>query len=183
MQLNLLQKSFIVFSTWRLSLLPYKIKVFLFQLVIGLFLTNNGYKAKILISLEYDNIWNFYDKNRKTVPAYKDDFATDISLENLKILDLSQNEIFCKKIEENDFLIQFIKKYTNLEILKLKNSYFYPNWIANVSPDYNKDPKFSRLYLGLLNYLKSGNREFRFITEIDNHFYLEEKYRKIFDFK
>ena len=157
--------------------------------LIKLDLSYCGFSTEVVINFLKNNYGLFSLKNLKLKynniqsDIFEKLLNDEISLENLKILDLSQNEIFCKKIEENDFLIQFIKKYTNLEILKLKNSYFYPNWIANVSPDYNKDPKFSRLYLGLLNYLKSGNREFRFITEIDNHFYLEEKYRKIFDFK
>ena len=82
--------------------------------IIGLFLTNNGYKAKILISLEYDNIWNFYDKNRKTVPAYKDDFATDISLEYLKEVVTSTNHKTLVDQIEQQFLI-FEQQFDILE--------------------------------------------------------------------
>ena len=42
----------------------------------------------------------------------------DILIENLNIIDLSENFIYCKSYEENCNLIKFIEKYQNLTQIK-----------------------------------------------------------------
>lgn len=52
--------------------------------IIGLVKTEKGYRAKICIELKYDNIWNFYGKERKSTPAFVGGLAEHILLEKLQ---------------------------------------------------------------------------------------------------
>ena len=52
--------------------------------IIGLVKTEKGYRAKICIELRYDNIWNFYGKERKSTPAFVGGLAEHIPLEKLQ---------------------------------------------------------------------------------------------------
>ena len=148
-----------------------------------------GFSTDIVINFLKNNYGLFSLKNLKLKynniksDIFEKLLNDEISLDNLKAIDLSQNEIFCKKIEDNEFLVQTIKKFTNLERIKLKETNFYSNWITKISPNFSRDPQFTQLYSDFLNYLKSYNREFAFITDIDNSFYLEDKYRNIFKFQ
>ena len=139
------------------------------------FLKNNyGLFSLKILQLKYNNI---------TCDIFKKLLNDEISLDNLKVIDLSQNEIFCKKLEDNEYLVQNIKKFTNLEIIKLRETYFYPNWITNISPNFSKDPQYVQLYSDLLEYLKRYNRQFAFLTNAENSLYLDDKYKNIFKFK
>ena len=139
------------------------------------FLKNNyGLFSLKILQLKYNNI---------TCDIFKKLLNDEISLDNLKVIDLSQNEIFCKKLEDNEYLVQNIKKFTNLETIKLRETYFYPNWITNISPNFSKDPQYVQLYSDLLEYLKRYNRQFAFLTNAENSLYLDDKYKNIFKFK
>lgn len=52
--------------------------------IIGLVKTEKGYQAKLCVSLKYDNIWNFYGKDRKSTPGYIGGLAESINLEELQ---------------------------------------------------------------------------------------------------
>ena len=77
-------------------------------------------------------------------------------LENLNILELSHNEIDCKEYKENEFLVKFIRKYTNLKSIKLISSYFFGLWDINISIEF-KEAGFRKLYTDLLTEFKNNN--------------------------
>ena len=52
--------------------------------IIGLVKTEKGYQAKLCVSLKYDNIWNFYGKDRKSTPGYLGGLAETINLKELQ---------------------------------------------------------------------------------------------------
>ena len=56
--------------------------------IIGLYKAEKGYEAKLCVSLKYDNIWNFYGKDRKSTPGYIGGLAETINLKKL------QKEVF-----------------------------------------------------------------------------------------
>ena len=142
--------------------------------VIIKFLKNNfGLFSLKNLQLKYNNIKNdFFEK------IVRD----KIVLNNLDVLNLSYNEIPCKKVEDHDMLIKFIKNFTNLTRLKLKNSNFYNNWILSTSPDYDNTQQFTKLYVDLIIYLKKNNRKFTFAVDNNNNILLQEKFREIFRF-
>ena len=102
-------------------------------------------------------------------------------LENLNCLDLSYNDIGCEQYEENESLIKFIKKYTNLKSIKLIITTFFNFWNLNLD---NKEKDFKRLYIDLLNDLKVKNRAFKIVIE-DNEkdYYIEKCLSDLFEFK
>ena len=107
--------------------------------------------------------------------------SDEIILENLNCLDLSYNDIGCEQYEENEFLIKFIKKYTNLKSIKLIITNFFNFWNLNLD---NKEKDFKRLYTDLLNDLKVKNRAFKFVIE-DNEkdYFMENRFSDLFEFK
>ena len=52
--------------------------------IIGLSIVENELIVKEVIEPKYDELWNFYDKERKHIPAISDGSTVDISLENLR---------------------------------------------------------------------------------------------------
>ena len=142
--------------------------------VIIKFLKNNfGLFSLKNLQLKYNNIKNDF---------FKEIVCDEIVLNNLDVLNLSYNEIPCKKVEDHDMLIKFIKNFTNLTRLKLKNSNFYNNWILSTSPDYDNTQQFTKLYVDLIIYLKKNNRKFTFAVDNNNNILLQEKFREIFRF-
>ena len=107
--------------------------------------------------------------------------SDEIILENLNCLDLSYNDIGCEKYEENESLIKFIKKYTNLKSIKLIITTFFNFWNLNLD---NKEKDFKQLYIDLLNDLKVKNRAFKIVIE-DNEkdSYIEKCLSGLFVFK
>ena len=142
--------------------------------VIIKFLKNNfGLLSLKNLQLKYNNIKNdFFEKI----------VCDEIILNNLDVLNLNYNEIPCKKVEDHNSLIKFIKNFTNLTRIKLKNSNFYNNWILSTSPDYDNTQQFTKLYVDLVIYLKKNNRKFIFAVDNNNNIKLDEKFREIFRF-
>ena len=64
--------------------------------IVGIQITNGDYTIKELVSPQYDNLWNFYDKRRTSIPAVKNGSTEDISLTALReiILASSPNTIY-----------------------------------------------------------------------------------------
>ena len=52
--------------------------------IVGIFKVDNTFEIRECVELGYDNIWNFYDKMRLTVPAFRDGVAHDLSLKKLR---------------------------------------------------------------------------------------------------
>ena len=144
------------------------------DIVINFLKNNYGLFSLKNLKMKYNNIKS---------DIFEKLLSDEISLDNLKYMDLSQNEIFCKNLEDNEFMVQTITKFTNLERIKLKETNFYSNWITKISPNFSKDQQFTKLYSDFLEYLKKNNREFAFFIDKDNSFYLEDKYRNIFKFQ
>ena len=108
----------------------------------------------------------------------------EILLENLNVLDLSENIIKVDKIEENEALLNLIKKYTNLKSIKLRNSYFFESWDYHVSLDSGDSEKYREIYTRLLKDLSAKNRIFKFIIDADKKdYYLEHEFKDLFYFK
>lgn len=151
--------------------------------LINLDLSYCGLSTNVLINFLKNNFGLFslkklkLDYNNILSDIFEKIISDEILLENLNVLDLSENEIQCKKYEENEFLKSFIQKYQNLEVIKLKNSLFYRMWNINL------DIKNIReLYNEIIDYIETNNRKFHFIVEKKSEF-LEKKYENLFIFK
>ena len=118
---------------------------------------NYGLFSLKKLNLKYNNLES---------DIFKKMDCDEITLESLNIIDLSENTIECKTIEENENLIKFIVKNKNLEMIKLMSSNFFESWINLFKQDNAK--KLNNLYKDLKKYLKENNRRFMFVIDEDN---------------
>ena len=139
------------------------------------FLKNNfGLFSLENLKLKYNN----FDSS-----IFKALLSNDISLENLKTIDLSENVIPLKEYEENKFLVEFIKKNKNLEQIKLMNAEFIDRWTVNISPDTDTNGQFRKLYIAFKEDLKKDNRQFIFIIDSVNWCFVEKEFEHLFNFR
>ena len=139
------------------------------------FLKNNfGLFSLKNLKLKYNN----FDSS-----IFKALLSDDIYLENLKTIDLSENVIPVKEYPENVSLVEFIKKYKNLEQIKLMNSEFIDRWTVNISTDTDTDNKFRNLYIKFKEEIKKDNRQFIFIIDSNNWNFVEKEFEHLFSFR
>ena len=140
------------------------------------FLKNNyGLFSLKKLNLKYNNIDNeiFTKLN-----------CDEILLENINTIDLSENNIACLKFQSNENLVKLIKKYHNLEMIKLLNSKYFESWIENISRKNDTDSKFNNLFQDLKSFLRKNNRRFLFvINEENSSAFNENDFQDLFSFR
>ena len=108
----------------------------------------------------------------------------EILLENINTIDLSENNIACLKFQSNENLVKLIKKYHNLEMIKLLNSKYFESWIENISRKNDTDSKFNNLFQDLKSFLRKNNRRFLFvINEENSSAFNENDFQDLFSFR
>ena len=133
-----------------------------------------GLKTDVLISFLKNNFGLFSLKklNLKYNNIESDVFTKlncdDILLENINIIDLSENNIRCTNFEDNENLVKLIKKYNNLEMIKLLNSYYFESWTKNISDKNDPQSKFKNLFNNLKSFLRENDRRFMFVINEEN---------------
>ena len=148
-----------------------------------------GITTKVFVNFLKNNFGLFSLKNLKLKynnfdsSIFKNLLSEDILLENLKTIDLSENVIPLKEFEDNKSLVEFIKKYKNLEQLKLMNSEFIDRWTVNISPDTDTEGQFRNLYISFKEEMKKDNRQFIFIIDSSNWSFVEKEFEHLFNFR
>ena len=149
-----------------------------------------GLKTDILINFLKNNYGLFSLKklNLKYNNIDSDIFTKlncdEILLENINTIDLSENNIACIKFRDNENLVKLIKKYNNLEMIKLLNSKYFESWIENISPSNDTDSKFNNLFQDLKSFLRKNNRRFLFvINEENSSAFNENDFQDLFSFR
>ena len=148
-----------------------------------------GLQTDIVISFLKNNFGLFSLKNLNLKyniiksDIFQKILCDDIILENLNSFDLSQNIITCEKYNENESLVNFIKKHQNLEKLKLIESYFFKSWNMNITPEQDIEEKFKNLYKDLVKDLKINKRRFMFIIDEESWNYVEQEFNSLFSFQ
>ena len=133
-----------------------------------------GLKTDVLISFLKNNFGLFSLKklNLKYNNIESDVFTKlncdEILLENINIIDLSENNIRCTNFVDNENLVKLIKKYNNLEMIKLLNSYYFESWTKNISAKNDPESKFKNLFKDLKRFLREKDRRFMFVINEEN---------------
>jgi hypothetical protein len=108
----------------------------------------------------------------------------EILLDNINVLDISENTINCDKIEENEALRKFVERYTNLKTIKLRNTFFFGLWDYHISNDYENHKEYRDIYSKLIKDLTEKKRIFKFIIEeAEKDRFLEKQFNNLFSFK
>ena len=135
------------------------------------FLKNNfGLFSLQKLNLCYNNIESDF---------FKQLLSDEIVLENINVLDLSENEISCQNYENHEFLVKFVLKYINLKSIKLLNTSFLKFWNFNISSEIDEEFKYKKLYKKLKENIITNKRTFKLFVFKGGNF-IEQEYSFLF---